>query len=330
MKDRWLTCGIVFCLGVTGPLSSAARSPRTVHAPPAALETTKPLPLQPHPVVALTFDDLPAAGGLRPGETRVDIATRLTNELRAGHLKGVYGFVNAVDLEDDPDTQQALRIWVGAGMNIGSHTWSHPSLTDDTAAAFEHNIALNQPALRQYSRNRNWHWFRYPYLQEGDTLEKRDEVHAWLRQHGYRIAQVTLNFEDDDWGDPYLRCMAKHDGAGIAWLRQSYLQNAAEFIRLGRQQEQIAFGHEIPNVLLLHATEFTTLMLPGLLRLLHQDGFRFAPLPKVEKNPAYALNPAVALPQGGTLTQQVLVAHHWKPRPPSFQEPVQQLDSLCR
>jgi peptidoglycan/xylan/chitin deacetylase (PgdA/CDA1 family) len=280
-------------------------------------------------VVALTFDDLPAAGGLRPGATRVGIVTRLTTELRTNRLKGIYGFVTAVDLEGDPDTQQALGIWVDGGMNIGNHTWSHPSLSSDTAEAFEHNIALNEPALRRYAGRRNWRWFRYPYLEEGATLEKRDAVRDWLHEHDYRIAEVTLNFNDDDWDDPYLRCMAKRDEAGIAWLEQSYMENAAEFIQLGREEEQLAFGHEIPNVLLLHATEFTTLMLPKLMQLLKQDGFRFAPLSKVEKNPAYALDPAIGLPQGGTFPEEVLATRHLKV-PPGKAEPAEQLEGVCR
>jgi hypothetical protein len=34
-----------------------------------------------------------------------------------------------------------------------------------------------------------------------------------------------------------------------------------EYIRLGREEEQIEFGREIPNVMLLHPTPFTALML---------------------------------------------------------------------
>ncbi|HEY1808044.1 MAG TPA: polysaccharide deacetylase family protein [Acidobacteriaceae bacterium] len=285
--------------------------------------------LRRHPVVALTFDDLPAAGGLAAGATRVEILTRLSSELQAGHLRGVYGFVTAVDLDDDPDTQGALRLWVASGMSIGNHTWSHPTLTDVTAEDFEHEIALDEPALRQYAEGRDWHWFRYPDLEEGDTLAKRDDVRAWLEKHGYRIAEATLTFEDDDWSDPYLRCVAKGDAAGIAWLKQSYLDNAAEFIRLGREEEQIALGHEIPNVLLLHATDFTTTMLPSLLHLLRQEGFRFAPLAKVERNPAYALDPHVGLADGGTLPNLLMDARHlkylrFKP------EPVKELNAVCR
>lgn len=299
-------------------LACATASPRTRAAQ-----------LQRHPVVALTFDDLPAAGGLPADQTRTTILSRLAAELKAAHLEGTYGFVNAVDLDDDPDTQQALHDWVAAGMNIGNHTWSHPLLSDVTAAEFEENIARDEPALRKYADGRDWHWFRYPDLEEGDTLAKRDQVRAWLREHGYRIAEVTLTIQDDDWSDPYNRCVAKRDDAAIAWLKQSYLDNAAAFLRLGREEEQIAFGHEIPNVLLLHGTEFTTLMLPSLLELLHEDGFRFAPLARVLRNQAYKLDPHAGFADGGTFPSLFLNARHLKW--PAFQpEPVEKLDSLCR
>jgi len=29
----------------------------------------------------------------------------------------------------------------------------------------------------------DWHWFRYPFLWEGDTLEKRHAVRAYLKQN---------------------------------------------------------------------------------------------------------------------------------------------------
>jgi peptidoglycan/xylan/chitin deacetylase (PgdA/CDA1 family) len=286
-------------------------------------------PLKRHAVVALTFDDLPAAGGLIPGTTRVEIAKKLTTELKARHIKGVYGFVVGSGLVDDPDVQQALRIWLDAGMNIGSHTYMHPSLTDVTAEAYIHDIALNEPVLAKYAGKRDWHWFRYPYLYEGDTLEKRHEVRSWLHAHHYRIAQVTLNFDDDDWQDPYARCMVLHDDAAIQWLRQSYLANAEQFIRVGRQEEQIVFGHEIPNVLLLHETAFTTLMLPELLDMLQRQGFRFAPLKKVMQNRAYSLDPDAALKNGGTLPNQFMDSRHLV-YPPFIDEPSQKLENICR
>lgn len=315
MKRFWLALGVLIALSGTPHSATAAQVP--------------PVHLKRHPIVALTFDDLPAAGGLAPDATRTAILTRLASTLRAEHLRGTYGFVIASDLEGDPDSQQALRAWIDAGMNIGNHTWSHPSLTDVTAEAFQQEIARDEPALRQYAGNRDWHWFRYPYLDEGDTLDKRESVRTWLRDHNYRIAEVTLTFQDDDWSDPYDRCRAQHNDAAIAWLKQSYLENATEFIRLGREEEQIAFGREIPNVLLLHATDFTTLMLPSLVHLLLQQGFRFASLAKVTRDPAYALDPHAGFANGGPFPNLFLNARHLK-YPPFKPEPVEQLNNLCR
>lgn len=327
MGPGWLAVGICFGLLATGARLAEAQPPRPADTPPAA--SLIPPRLEPHPVVALTFDDLPAGGGLPQGDTRTAIDGRLARELRANHLKGTYGFVIGADTVGDPDCQQALRFWTGAGMKLGNHTWSHPSLDHTTAAEYEHEIALDEPILRQYAGKSNWHWFRFPYLEEGDTVEKRNQVRGWLKEHGYRIAQVTLNFQDDDWSDPYNRCLAKHDDAGVSWLEQSYMDNAAEFIRVGREEELIAFGHEVPNVLLLHATPFTTLMLPRLLDLLRLQGFRFASLAKVEKNPVYATNPGAVHPSDGELTNQFLNARQLK-YPPFTPEPVDKLNSICQ
>lgn len=286
------------------------------------------LDLDPHPVVALTFDDLPAAGALPAGMMRTDIATKLASELNANHLGGTYGMVNAAKLESNPDAQKALHEWVGAGMNVGSHTWSHMSLTSNTAEAFEHEIALNEPALTQYAGSRDWHWFRYPFLWEGDTLEKRRAVRTYLHDHGYRVAQVSLDFEDYAWNDAYARCSTRQDPAAIAWLKQSYLETASEYIKLGREEQLIAFGHEIPNVMLLHETAFTTLMLPDLLNLLRAQGFTFRTLPEVEQDPAYAQDPDAALKYGGTLPDLFMDSRHLK-YPPFNPKPFDKLKTIC-
>jgi len=286
------------------------------------------LDLDPHPVVALTFDDLPAAGVLPAGMTRTKTATDLAAELNANHLGGTYGFVNASKMQNNPDGQQALHAWMDAGMNIGSHTWSHMSLTANPADAFEHDVALNEPALAEYAGGRDWHWFRYPFLWEGDTLDKRRAVRGYLREHGYRVAQVSLDFEDYAWNDAYSRCSARQDATAIEWLKQSYLESATEYIRLGREEQLIALGHEIPNVLLLHETAFSTLMLPALLDLLRKQGFRFDSLPEVENDPAYALDPDAALKYGGTLPDQFMDSRQLK-YPPFQPKPFDKLKTIC-
>lgn len=287
------------------------------------------LDLAAHPTIALTFDDLPAAGELPAGMTRVQIATQITGELKAAHLEGTYGFVNGVKLENNPDARAALHVWVDAGMNIGSHTWSHPGLPKVTAEAYIENIQKNEPTLAEFGQQHDWKWFRYPFLWEGETLAKRHAVRTWLFSHGYHVAQVTLDFEDYAWNSAYSRCLAKNDTADLQWLHDSYLANATEYILLGREEQIIAFGHEIPNVLLMHETAFTTHMLPELIELLSKQGFQFAPIAQVESDPAFSQDPDAALEYGGTLPDQFMDSKKL-PYPPFDPKPFDKLNTLCR
>ena len=190
--------------------------------------------------VALTFDDLPAHGPLPPGMTRLDVAKSMIATLKAANAPQVYGFINAAKLEQVPEDRAVLEEWRAAGYLLGNHTYSHMSLTDNTVDAFEKDIAANEPALRSLMGKQDWHWFRYPFLWEGETLEKRNAVRAYLKDHGYRVAQVTLDFEDYAWNAPYARCVAKNDQQAIAWLKSSYLDTARQYIELNQQMSQMA------------------------------------------------------------------------------------------
>jgi peptidoglycan-N-acetylglucosamine deacetylase len=282
------------------------------------------------PVVALTFDDLPAGGNLMPpGMTREQVAASIVDTLNANHISGVYGFVNAKRLEWDQAGAKVLQLWISAGMNLGNHSWSHLSLGTSTATEYEADIARNESVLATYSGDRDWHWFRYTYLWEGDTLEKRRAIRDYLKEHGYRIAQVTLEFGDYDWNDPYARCAAKGDTAAIEWLERSYLENAAENITVGREEARIAFGREIPYVMLLHDTPFTSVMLTRLIGLLKDEGFRFATLAEVEADPAYAEDPDAPRPYGGTFQAQIMDSRRL-PYPKLKPRPLAELQSVCQ
>ena len=81
--------------------------------------------------------------------------------------------------------------------------------------------------------------------------------------------------------------------------------------------------------MLLHATAFTTLMLPDLIDLLQKQGFRFAALADVERDPIYALDPDAALKYGGTLPDQFMDARKL-PYPPFKPKPFEKMKGLCR
>lgn len=278
--------------------------------------------------IAFTFDDLPSHGDLPPGETRMDVANSILKTLRDQHMPPTYGFINAVRLEKAPATIEVLKAWRAAGQPLGSHTYSHLSLNEHTVPEFEANIEKNEPILSSLMQSDDWHWFRYPFLWEGDTLEKRHAVRAYLQQHGYRIAHVSMDFEDYLWNDPYARCMAKQDEKSIEFLRTSYLATADEYITAFRESSHELYGRDIPYILLMHIGAFDAKMLPDLIDLFRRRGFTFITLHDATKDPAYAEDPDIPSKYDGTIEEQQIAARHMKFPPNS--KPYKQLEATCR
>lgn len=283
----------------------------------------------PQAKVALTIDDLPSHGALPPGMTRTDVAKSILNTLKQARAPKVYGFVNAKKLEQHPEDIEVLKLWREAGFPLGNHTYAHLSLNASTADQFDENVAEDEPLLKSLMDHQNWHWFRYPFLWEGDTLEKRSAVRQYLKDHKYHVAQVTLDFEDYLWNGPYARCAEKNDAASIEWLKSSYMATATEYIALGQSAAKLIYGHDIKHVMLLHIGGFETVMLPHLLDSLKRQGFTFITLPEAEKDSAYKSDPNLAMKDGGTLLDQMLQAKQLQ-LPPHEEKPYDKLNALCR
>jgi (4-O-methyl)-D-glucuronate---lignin esterase len=285
--------------------------------------------VEPTPKVALTFDDLPVHGALPQGLSRSDVARSILAALAAHKAPATYGFVNAKALETAPETSEVLRLWRAAGHPLGNHTYSHMDLNTNAPEAFEADLVANEGALRGQMTDEGWRWLRYPYLREGDTLEKRRAVRRFLDERKYRVAQVTLNFDDYAFNDPYARCLAKNDTTSIDWLKESYLRRATQSLDAGQETARRLYGRDIPHVMLLHIGGFETVMLAKLLELLDQRGFQLVTLDQAERDPAYADDPDRAFPSGATLLDQVSAV---KGVPPAraADDSLSKLDALCR
>jgi peptidoglycan/xylan/chitin deacetylase (PgdA/CDA1 family) len=279
--------------------------------------------------VAITFDDLPLNGELPPGVTRVDITRDTLAVLKARHVPPTYGFINAKKLKGTADAADALKLWT-ASEPFGNHTYGHLDLNANPAEAFEREIEENEPALELLAgKDANCHWLRYPFLREGDTVEKRRAVRAYLQAHGYRVAQVTLDWEDYLWNSAYARCSGKNDAKAIAWLRSSYLETASSYLDLGREMAKLVYGHDINHVLLLHLGAFSSTILPDTFDLLEKKGFTLVSLEEAQSDPAYQTDPDAGSQYGGTLLEQWMDARKIK-YPPVMQKPYKEVEDICK
>jgi lysophospholipase L1-like esterase len=279
------------------------------------------------PQIAFTWDDLPAHGPLPPGETRVEIIAKIIAALHDGHMPPVYGFLNGLAAEQYPGDVAALEAWRAAGNPLGNHTWSHINLNQNTLQDFETNTIQNEALVSGLMNGADWHWFRFPYLAEGDTPEKKAGVRAFLLQHGYKIAGVTMSFGDYEWNEPYARCIAKGDTKSIELLESSYLSAADDSVFYYRELSQRLFNRDIPYVLLMHVGAFDARMLPRLLELYRSRGFQFVTLERAEQDPFYREDTDLNLPPGPDMLEGVAGERHVTAPPRASRL---QLDTICK
>jgi peptidoglycan/xylan/chitin deacetylase (PgdA/CDA1 family) len=241
----------------------------------------------PGPEIALTFDDLPLHGPIPAGETPQSVANHIISALTRARVPA-YGFINAHWIVDQPGTLEVLNAWRGAGLPLGNHTWSHQHLSAMSIADFDQEVARNEPVLQKLAGNTDWHWLRFPFLDEGKDDTQRAAARQVLAARGYKIADVTMDFGDWQWTEPYARCLGTHENASLAKLEQMYLAAARENIDWYRGLSHQLYGRDIPYVILLHESAFEARMLPRLIALYRSAGFRFVSLPKAESDPFYA------------------------------------------
>ena len=279
--------------------------------------------------VALTFDDLPTHNTLPAGLTRTDVAKSIIATLREWNVPEAFGFINADKLEREPEGMNVLKLWRAAGFPLGNHTFSHMNLHANSVDAFRQDIALNEPTPRSLMGSEDWRWFRYPYLREGDTLEKRNAVIDYLQERKYKIAHTTIDFEDYAWNGPYARCTDKGDTEAIEWLKASYLEAAAEYISVSLRLSRLVYGRDVKHVMLLHIGGFKTVMLGPLLELLRERGFKFITLAQAHSDPAFESIPNLAAKWGDTLLVRMMKAKRLK-LPPHKEKPFERLEAVCR
>jgi peptidoglycan-N-acetylglucosamine deacetylase len=255
--------------------------------------------------VAFTIDDL--------GTTGSEPVERTAKALRAAGVPEVYGFLIGSRAEDDPDNEQSVRAWVNAGYQIGNHTFSHKELSEVTADFFEKDILADEAMLKQYAApGQDWHWFRYPNLSEGDTMEKKEAVRAFLANRpsgqSYRIAQVTVDYADWLFDAAYGRCVKQGRTDRTDWLKQMYLRKAMYSFVEAQRNAQRLFGRSIPQIFLVHYSRFTAEVMPDLLAALKAQGARFITLEEAQSDPVFDTDAGIALPHGENFLNTRLLA----------------------
>lgn len=244
--------------------------------------------------IAITFDDVPWV--MLRNEPPTDLAAehaRLIASLKQAGVP-VIGFVNEGLLYADdtlrPERVQMLEDWLDAGFELGNHTRWHSDLNAVGVRHFEQGILDGERLLRPMLAKRGLkpHWFRYPFLRTGTTLQDKADVEAFLARHGYRIAPVTINSSEWVFALAYRRAIAAHaPEVTLQRVRDDYIAYMQAELGYYEQRSVALLGHEVPQVILLHASELNADACTTLLSAIRARGYRFVSLAEATADPAY-------------------------------------------
>ena len=266
-------------------------------------------PVEPDRRIAITIDDLPWASlgphqPQKPADTLMSHHRQLMAALRAARAP-VTGFVNEVKLEVDgdvaPERLQMLRDWLDAGAELGNHTHGHTDLHAAGLAAYETDILKGERQLRPLlaPRGANPEWFRHPYLRAGRTTEDKAALAAFLAEHGYRIAPVTVDNSDWIWARAYRNVLDKGDDeATLQRLREDYVPYMLAKVDYYERLSIALLGYALPQTWLMHANELNARTYGALVAGVRARGYKIVPLAEAMQDPAYTRADAYTGPWG--------------------------------
>jgi peptidoglycan/xylan/chitin deacetylase (PgdA/CDA1 family) len=244
--------------------------------------------------VAITIDDLPR-GGDAPGSIAEDRAMtiKLLTPFRAQQIP-ITGFVNECEHANEPDL---LRLWAAAGADLGNHTCSHLNLNATSVAAFEADV-LKGETVTTAALGRPPRYFRYPYLHLGQTPDVKEKIEAFIQQRGYLMAPVTLDDEDYVFARVYADKLAHGNAPEAGRILAAYVKYMDGIFAFFERWGRAVTGHEVKQILLIHANQLNADAMPQLLRMMSGRGYEFISLTEALSDDAYRLEDGYVGPDG--------------------------------
>src|SRR5688572_6251836 len=149
-------------------------------------QSGKNLPSQ----ISITIDDIDLNSNDTPKLTLDERNLAILDTLRRqGNLKAAL-FVCGMRVDNEQGRKHLLQ-WDKAEHIIANHSYSHFYYPNVEFDKFSQDILRGEKVISDLKHFRKL--FRFPYLKEGNTQEKRDKIRSFLKENGYRMGYVTID-----------------------------------------------------------------------------------------------------------------------------------------
>lgn len=247
----------------------------------------------------VTVDDLPIGAtnqhrdpGDREAITRGLLAVLAKHRIQA---VGLVVWSNVLR----PSDERLLDAWLDAGHELGNHSHGHLDYTRTAPDEYIADVEQGRAELAAYLRRSPAasrrpggapaiRFFRFPYLREGDTVDKLRAMRQYLAGSGQRDLPVTIDDEDWSYEEAWVKATAARDHAAQDSVTAAYQQALQLEIQDHESRGDELFGRQTPQILLLHANAVGVAQWDRLFTALERSGHRFASADEVLADSAFA------------------------------------------
>ena len=241
------------------------------------------------PQVAITVDDI----DLNPNDTPLlsldDRNEKILRTLKEnGNLQAAL-FVCGMRV-DNEQGRIHLAEWDKANHLIANHSYSHFYYPSVDFEKFSNDILRGEKVISEYENFQKL--FRFPYLKEGDTAEKRDRIREFLRENNYKPGYVTI--DTSEWAiDIRLRKkLNENPQADLKPYRDFYLEHIWERTVFYNDLAKKIGRKNVKHTILLHHSLLTALFLDDLLKMFAEKGWKVIDADKAFKDPIFKTYPS--------------------------------------
>jgi peptidoglycan/xylan/chitin deacetylase (PgdA/CDA1 family) len=249
--------------------------------------------------IALSFDDVPRHPGatFTPAERTVALIAALE---RAGVEQAAF-FVTTGNLDQDfgAGGEDRITAYVAAGHVIANHSHSHRHLREMEPADYVADLDRAAEWLRGRPGYRPW--YRFPYLDEGEDVRRRDALRAALRERGLLNGYVTVDLWDWWFDDRVNEAAAAGRPIDQVALGEMFVRSIVEAANFADTLAVRTLGRSPAHMLLLHESDVTTQYVDDAVAALRADGWEIITADEAFDDPIAAIEPDTLMLGGGRI-----------------------------
>ncbi len=242
--------------------------------------------------MAVTIDDLPFNRSSLSNEELRMYVSRLLDKIKSQETP-VTAFVNEIKLEVkgelDAEIIDVFKMWRDAGVELGNHTYSHPSANKTPIDEYKKDILLGERVTKKILKEvgKKPRFFRHPFLHTGLTIEYRDEIEKFLSEHGYTVAPVTIDNSEWIYCAAYDNAVKSGDEDLRRRIGEEYVEYMKQKIRYFENQTQKLFGRQINQILLIHSNRINSDYYDKLCEMIRGESYEFITIEEALTDEAY-------------------------------------------